>query len=109
MMKANERLAAHRESPSHAPMAPRHGRGGSDYGVSPTAGPQGFHKLAAQARSGPKVVTYEEDLGGSDRSRGRTSVELSGDSEYLRIGGEEVDLISGDQLDRLLVTARNAR
>ncbi len=92
MMKANERQAAPRGSPNNPPTAPRQGRGGSDYGGSPAA-PQGFHKLAAKARAGPVVVTYEEDLGGSDRSRGRTSVELSGDSEYLRIGGEEVDLI----------------
>lgn len=92
MMKANERGAGPRGSPSKPPMAPRGGRGGSDYGESPQA-PQGFHKLAAKARAGPVVVTYEDDLDKSDRSRGRTSVELNGDSEYLRIGGEEVDLI----------------
>lgn len=92
MMKANERGAGPRGSPNKPPMAPRRGGGGSEYGGSPQ-GPQGFHKLAAKARAGPVVVTYEDDLGGSDRSRGRTSVELSGESEYLRIGGEEVDLI----------------
>ena len=67
------------------------------------------------------VVTYDDDLGGtSNGSKGaggkqggkqntRRSVELDGSSEYLKIGGEEVDLISGDQLDRLLSQARRAR
>ena len=60
------------------------------------------------------MVSYEDDLGGSGGGRGknaqnRRSAELDGDSEYLRIGGEEVDLISGDQLDRLINRARGAR
>jgi hypothetical protein len=37
------------------------------------------------------------------------SIELRGESEYLRIKGNEVDVISGDQLDRLLSQAKNAR
>ena len=50
--------------------------------------------------------------GGRGRRGGdnaRRSAELDGNSEYLRIGGEEVDLISGDQLDRLLSKARKGR
>ena len=108
MMKANERetrqpLSA-RSSGGSPPKAPRGG-----YEESP----RGFHKLAAKARAGPVVVTYDDDLGGTtnrgNRNNGRTSVELNGESEYLKIGGEEVDLISGDQLDRLLSKARSAR
>ena len=73
--------------------------------------------MAANARSGgPIVVSYEDDIGGSsdrgrrDNSRGTAqSLELNGESEYLKIKGEDVDLISGDQLDRLLVKARSNR
>ena len=75
--------------------------------------PRGFHKLAAEARAGPVVVTHDDELSGtssgSTRNKGRSSVELSGRANISRSGGEEVDLISGDQLDRLLSKARNAR
>lgn len=92
------------------PLAPRGG---------PAKGQGGFGALAAKARGGPVVVSYEDDLGGSTAGQrgprsgkgggNRQSAELDGNSEYLRIGGEEVDLISGDQLDRLLVNARRTR
>ena len=61
------------------------------------------------------MVSYEDELGGSNglrsgkNTQNRRSAELDGESEYLRIGGEEVDLISGDQLDRLINRARGAR
>ena len=62
----------------------------------------------------PVIVSYDDEgreppPGPRGGSRGRASVELNGESEYLKIGGEEVDIISGDQLDRLLVQARGAR
>ena len=88
------------------PLAPRND--------SPERG--GFKKMAANARSGgPIVVSYEDDIGGSNSggrrdNRGTAqSLELNGESEYLKIKGEDVDLISGDQLDRLLVKARGNR
>jgi len=76
----------------------------------------GFGKLQQLARNtGPVVVSYDEEgreFKGSAASKNKgaqRSLELSGESEYLRIGGEEVDIISGDQLDRLLSKARKAR
>lgn len=84
----------------------------------PPSGVQGFGKLQkfASKVNGPLIVSYDEEgrevepankrVYGSNAAR---SQELSGESEYLRIGGEEVDVISGDQLDRLLAQARRAR
>lgn len=84
---------------------------------SPAAG--GFAKLQHAKVTGPLVVSYDEEgrelRGGRQQGPGRgggnalRSSELNGESEYLRIGGEEVDVISGDQLDRLLAKARRAR
>lgn len=37
------------------------------------------------------------------------SIELNGESEYLQINGNQVDVISEDQLDRLLIQAKQAR
>ena len=119
MMKANNesgnsmRNRGPRDDYDEPPMAPRGG-----YGASPANGKGGFGSLAAKARGGPVIVSYDDDLGGSTcgvrggggaRQNARRSVELDGSSEYLKIGGEEVDLISGDQLDRLLVQARRTR
>jgi len=108
MMKANARETRQPLSArSSGGSPPKASRGGYE------ESPRGFHKLAAEARAGPVVVTHDDELSGtssgSTRNKGRSSVELSGESEYLKIGGEEVDLISGDQLDRLLSKARNAR
>jgi hypothetical protein len=96
----------------------------ADRGVREQGGLQGFAKLQAKI-DGPMVVTHESDdldrgaslprnlklkkaqsFGGSPTMR---STELNGESEYLRIGGEEVDVISSDQLDRLLIQARKVR
>ena len=88
---------------------------------SPATG--GFAKLQHAKVTGPLVVSYDEEgrelRGGRQQGPGRgggggnnnalRSSELAGESEYLRIGGEEVDVISGDQLDRLLAKARRAR
>jgi len=74
-------------------------------------------------RGGPAIVTYNgaDDSpvrggggghkGVSVRFGGGSSErdQLRGESEYLRVTGEDVDVISGDQLDRLLVQARKAR
>jgi len=98
-------------------------RGGGGYadqdnfGSPPMAprGGGGFQALAGKAKGGGMMVSYEDDLGGGAPRNGggggvnRRSTELDGESEYLRIGGEEVDLISGDQLDRLLTRARGTR
>ena len=73
----------------------------------------GFAKLAQAAKVSPVVVTYEEEpvsgLKGNRRGGNSSSLELNGESEYLRIGRAGEDVIGGDQLDRLLVQARRAR
>lgn len=81
----------------------------------------GFSKLQnSSIRGGPTIVSHDDDavggLNGKKLGRGKggagaagRSLELAGDSEYLRIGGEDVDMISGDQLDRLLIKAQKAR
>lgn len=95
----------------------------------------GFAALGAKAlvKGGPVVVSYNDDDDNYTQDppkRGKTnfrtketgrgfsgygqedstkSMELRGKSEYLRIGGGEVDVISGDQLDRLLVQAKAVR
>lgn len=81
----------------------------------------GFQKLAAMRSGGPIVVVHDENMDYNERNvqptksalkkshAGANSIELNGNSEMLRIGGEEVDMISGDQLDRLLVQAKKAR
>jgi len=100
---------------------PQVGRNRSaDRGVREPGGIQGFAKLQAKI-DGPMVVSHESDdidhnprgrmkkaqsFGGSPTMR---STELNGESEYLRIGGAEVDVISSDQLDRLLIQARKVR
>jgi hypothetical protein len=100
------------------PLAPR--GGGVRNSPAPRGGGGGGFR-ALQANNGPVIVNYDDDLGGSNNTRNsggrgrrggdnaRRSAELDGNSEYLRIGGEEVDLISGDQLDRLLSKARKGR
>ena len=92
----------------------------ADRGYREPGGLQGFAKLQSKI-DGPKVVSHESDdidhnprgrmkkaqsFGGSPTMR---STELNGESEYLRIGGAEVDVISSDQLDRLLIQARKVR
>lgn len=105
---------------SAAAQQQRRGRGASPARPSARdASPAGgFGKLqqVASKVNGPLVVSYDEDgreLKGSTQKRGggnaMRSLELTGESEYLRIGGEEVDIISGDQLDRLLAQARKVR
>ena len=73
----------------------------------------GFAKLALAAKASPVVVTYEDEpvggLKGKRRTGASSSLELNGESEYLRIGRAGEDVIGGDQLDRLLVQARRAR
>ena len=96
----------------------------------------GFARL--QSNKGPVVVTHdtddeaprgrrdwgndEEPVGAAAAAAGRKkagggvggggnmkqSVELKGKSEYIRVSAED-DMISGDQLDRLLMQARKAR
>ena len=110
LIKAESRAVAAREQ-----LQQQRGRGVSP--ARPAAG-GGFAKLQAKV-SGPIVVSYDEEgrelkgsFGGNKQPRtggALRSMELSGESEYLRIGGEEVDVISGDQLDRLLAKARRAR
>ena len=74
----------------------------------------GFAALQANAtkmKGGPMVVVHEEEE--DVRVKGRKvrvqSPELRGDSEKMYIKGEETDVISGDQLNRLLLQARKAR
>lgn len=80
---------------------------------SPQRGGGGFAKLQqVAARGGPVVVTYDDEVvgaGGGGRSGGRSSMELNCESEHLRVGKDNSDIIGGDQLDRLLVQARRAR
>ncbi len=102
----------------NVPKAGRRPMDDDDYDVPP-AGPRGgggFQRLAqkTKVKGEPVIVSYDDEgreppPGPRGGSRGRASVELNGESEYLKIGGEEVDIISGDQLDRLLVQARGAR
>ena len=97
------------------------GRGGGGGGGGAVRG--GFARLQIAANKGPVVATFdEEDEGDVMSIRGRrqhnpsnnsnnnnynnnrnvrNSMELRGESEYLHIGGNEADVISGDQLDRL--------
>ena len=112
----------------------RDARDGRDASPPP---PKGILRLqlgaTGKSSGGPVVVSYDEHEGrefrgggggGGGAGRGQVrgergggggggntsrSLELNGDSEYLRIGGGEADLISGDQLDRLLVAARRAK
>ena len=85
----------------------------------------GFSKLQQSAAvRGPLVVVHEEEQSSSSsvgRAKGAglhhstsssrppgqfDGLELRGQSSYVRITG---DMISGDQLDQLLLQARNAR
>lgn len=71
----------------------------------------GAAALRGRVRGEPAVVTYDEESV-SSRSvvrRGAGGEPLRGQSEYLRIGGDEVDVISGDQLDRLLIQAKGIK
>lgn len=116
-----------REVASKIPQGiPRNRSGSADRNLREQRGGglQGFAKLQAKISDGPMVVTHESDefdtrsnvrntklkkaqsFGGSPTMR---STELNSDSEYLKIGGEEVDVISSDQLDRLLIQARKVR
>ena len=118
-----------REVASKIPQGMRNRSGSADRDVREqrgggSGGLQGFAKLQSKISSGPMVVTHEGDdfdargsvrntklkkaqsFGGSPTMR---STELNSDSEYLKIGGEEVDVISSDQLDRLLIQARKVR
>lgn len=79
----------------------RDGGGGGGVG----GGLNGFAKLANMSKVKPIVVTYEED---NLSVRGSNNGELKGVSEYIRHNGND-DVISGDQLDRLLLQARTAR
>lgn len=56
-----------------------------------------------------RVISSTNNNKDNRKNPSSRSVELNGESEYLRIGGEEADIISGDQLDRLLVKAKMAR
>ena len=115
-----------REVPSKIPQGISRNRTGSaDRDVKEQRGGlQGFAKLQAKISDGPMVITHESEefdtrgpmrntkmkkaqsFGGSPTMR---STELNSESEYLKIGGEEVDVISSDQLDRLLIQARKVR
>lgn len=110
LMKVDAKAAASRgRGPSPARPSAR----------DPSPSVQGFGKLQQLASkvSGPLIVSYDDEgrevKGGAGGKRiggnAARSQELSGESEYLRIGGTEVDIISGDQLDRLLLQARKAR
>jgi hypothetical protein len=95
----------------------------SDQSISDAV--SGFGLLKARAQAGPVVVSYDDEssaAGGGgfadrasprrrahDRSSHGSSFELSGESEYLKVGKSDADIIGGDQLDRLLVQARRAR
>lgn len=83
----------------------------------------GIAKLASM-RGGQPIIAVHDDSdhgnGGGIKSALKKSIqtgksallksaELNGNTEFLRIGGEEVDIISGDQLDRLLDKAKKAR
>lgn len=96
-------------------------------GTERSSGNSGFAKLAnIKKHSGPIVAVHDDDDDNFESRGGRggdvksvlkkksnyptlRSTELNGDSEYLRIGGEEVDVISGDQLDKLLVHSKKTR
>ena len=74
--------------------------------------PGGFAKLLEIRK--PVVVTHETEggyanAGGNAHGGVRKSMELRGESEHLYIGGEETDVISEDQLDRLLLQAKKAK
>ena len=74
-------------------------------GTERNRAPGGFAKLLSTR--GPIVATYDPD---EDKPMSmRLSSELHGESEHLYIGGNEVDVISEDQLDRLLLQAKKAR
>lgn len=95
--------------------------GGKSSGVSSN---NGFSKLQQSAAvRGPLVVVHEEEQSSSvGRAKGAglhhphpgsrppggqfDGLELRGQSSYVRVTG---DMISGDQLDQLLLQARNAR
>jgi hypothetical protein len=84
----------------------------------------GFSKLQQSAAvRGPLVVVHEEEQSSSSVGRANGAglhhstssgrppgqfdgLELRGQSSYVRVTG---DMISGDQLDQLLLQARNAR
>ena len=86
-------------------------------------GINGFAKLqlaAANNNCGLKIVTYADE-GGANGSKNQSAIaaglehssstcrELRGESSLLFIGNEEVDVISEDQLDRLLMQAKHAK
>lgn len=70
----------------------------------------GFAKLQQSIKGGPIVAIHEEESHNSykrDAPQG-ASMELRGQSEYFSVA-DDADVLGGDQLDRLLVQARNAR
>lgn len=87
----------------------------SDEGGSPKNAAGGFAKLQLQAANsrrivgGPQIVLHEEDSSGYNGKATGRSIELSGQSEYIKIPAAESDILGGDQLDALLKQARRAR
>lgn len=125
---ANPRLAARSPSPARS----SNGRGGNEpaarRGESKVPAMNGFAKLQMKVAGGgggpvrPVVVTYDDDDdgghtndrrgGGGGRGSGlrggrESGGELRGQSEYLRVDTND-DMMSGDQLDRLLLVAKKA-
>lgn len=71
----------------------------------------GFAKLQASAARGPIVMTYEEEpsQAQAQQSPPRPRLrELRAESEHIYMKSNEVDMISEDQLNRLLTRARKA-
>jgi hypothetical protein len=97
------------KAPARPPPQPRkslydiHGRRidrKDEDGASPREGFRALAQKNNRVNPGPVVVSYEANQ----------SVELQGESEYFKVNDDDDgDLISGDQLDRLLAQARKAR
>lgn len=71
----------------------------------------GFAKLQATATRGPIVMTYEEEPSQfqAQQSPPRPRMrELRAESEHIYMKGNDVDMISEDQLNRLLTRAKRA-
>jgi hypothetical protein len=74
----------------------------------------GFSKLLTKAKGGPVIMTYEDDVPKSKSKKGsnyyspnrQSNGELGGRSEAIPVLG---DVLDGDQLDQLLVKARNLK